>query len=70
MVNIFLVDGDTVVLRASSIPEFETMIDRFRMRIGEEGINGWVAKSGEPLNVPMFSARTRGTGTRRTWRKS
>ena len=59
MVNIFLVDGDTVVLRASSIPEFETMIDRFRMRIGEEGINGWVAKSGEPLNVPDVRQDTR-----------
>ena len=52
MVNIFLVEGDSVVLRACSIPEFEGRIDKLRMRIGQDGINGWVAKSGEPLNVP------------------
>jgi signal transduction histidine kinase/ActR/RegA family two-component response regulator len=52
MVNIFLVDGEDVVLRACSIPDFENRIDRLRMRIGQEGINGWVAKSGEPANVP------------------
>jgi signal transduction histidine kinase/CheY-like chemotaxis protein len=34
------------------MPEFEPRIDKLRMRIGHEGINGWVAKSGEPLNVP------------------
>jgi len=52
MVNIFLVDGEDIVLRASSMPEFEHRIDKLRLRIGQEGINGWVAKSGEPLNVP------------------
>ena len=52
MVNIFLVEGDDVVLRACSTPEFESRIDRLRMRIGQEGINGWVAQNGEPLNVP------------------
>ena len=52
MVNIFLVDGDVVVLRACSMPEFGNRVDVLRMRIGREGINGWVAQSGEPLNVP------------------
>ncbi len=52
MVNIFLVDGEKIVLRAASMPEFKDRIDSLRMRIGSEGINGWVAQSGEPLNVP------------------
>jgi len=52
MVNIFLVDGEDIVLRAASMPEFKHRIDRLRMSIGREGINGWVAQSGEPLNVP------------------
>jgi signal transduction histidine kinase len=52
MVNIFLVDGNDVVMRACSVPEFEHRIDKLRLRIGQEGIIGWVAKSGEPLNVP------------------
>ena len=52
MVNIFLVDGEDIVLRACTMPDFEHRVDRLRLRIGHEGINGWVAKSGEPLNVP------------------
>ena len=51
MVNIFLVDGEDLVLRACTLPEFAHRIGRLRMRIGREGINGWVAGSGEPLNV-------------------
>ena len=51
MVNIFLVDGQDLVLRACTMPEFTDRIDRLRMRLGREGINGWVAGSGEPLNV-------------------
>ena len=52
MVNIFLVEADDIVLRAATKPEFQARIDKLRMRIGREGINGWVAQSGEPLNVP------------------
>ncbi len=52
MVNIFLVDGPDLVLRACTMPEFEERIGRMRMRVGREGINGWVAAKGEPLNVP------------------
>ncbi len=52
MVNIFLVDGEEIVLRAASMPEFSDSIDKLRMGIGREGINGWVARSGESLNVP------------------
>jgi len=51
MVNIFLADGEDLVLRACSMPEFSQSIGMLRMKIGLEGINGWVAKSGEPLNV-------------------
>jgi len=52
MVNIFLVDGGDIVLRACTMPEFQARVGRLRMRIGREGINGWVAGAGEPLNVP------------------
>jgi signal transduction histidine kinase/putative methionine-R-sulfoxide reductase with GAF domain len=52
MVNIFLVDGGDIVLRACTMPEFDSRIGRLRMRVGREGINGWVAGTGEPLNVP------------------
>jgi len=59
MVNIFLVEGEEIVLRAASMHEFKDRIDSLRMRIGTEGINGWVAKSGEPLNVPDVRSDTR-----------
>jgi len=51
MVNIFLMDGEDLLLRASTMPEFSQSIDRLRMSLGRGGINGWVAGSGEPLNV-------------------
>jgi signal transduction histidine kinase/putative methionine-R-sulfoxide reductase with GAF domain/ActR/RegA family two-component response regulator len=51
MVNIFLVEGEDLVLRACTMPEFTRRIGHLRMRLGQEGINGWVAQSGEPLNV-------------------
>jgi len=43
-------DSDELVLRAVSSP-FETQIGRLRLKIGQEGITGWVAHSGEPLLV-------------------
>ncbi len=52
MVNIFLVDGDDLVLRACTMPEFIPRIGQLRMKLGAEGINGWVARHGEPANVP------------------
>jgi len=52
MVNIFLVDGEDLVLRACTMPEFVPRLDRLRLGIDREGINGWVAHAGEPANVP------------------
>ncbi|MGA2976842.1 MAG: ATP-binding protein [Spirochaetia bacterium] len=52
MVNIFLVDGDDIVARACTMPELQRCVDRLRLGIGREGITGWVAAHGEPLNVP------------------
>jgi len=52
-VDIFLVDEaqDHVVFKASSIPAFEKIWkeQHRQLRIGEEGMIGWVAQSGEPL---------------------
>jgi signal transduction histidine kinase len=52
LVNIFLVDGDAVVCRATTMPELEPYVGTLRLGIGREGIIGWVASHGEPLNVP------------------
>ena len=52
-VDIFLVDEvrDFLVFKASSISAFETIWKKRhrRFRVGEEGMIGWVAQSGEPL---------------------
>ncbi len=52
MVNLFLVDGDDIVCRASTMPELAPCIGTLRLRIGRQGITGWVAARGVPLNVP------------------
>ena len=59
MVNIFLVDGQDLVLRACTMPEFVPRIDHLRMGLGKEGINGWVAARGEPANVTDVRADPR-----------
>ena len=43
-------DSDELILRAVSSP-FETLMGHLRLKIGQEGITGWVAHSGEPLLV-------------------
>ena len=50
--SIHLVEADSneLILRASAGP-FEALVDRLRLKIGQEGISGWVARSGEPLLV-------------------
>lgn len=50
-VNISLVEGDYVVLRASSLISLRNSEGHIRMKIGMEGINGWVAEKGLPLLV-------------------
>ena len=58
--SILLVEAgsDKLILRAVSGP-FETQIDRLRLKIGQEGITGWVAHSGEPLLVNDVSHEPR-----------
>jgi len=51
-VIIMLVDGNDLVLKATTLPSIKALEDRLRLRIGSEGITGWVAGSGEPLLVP------------------
>ena len=54
-VNILLVEGDEVVLRASSLSSLKAHEGSISLKIGEEGINGWVAKMGLPLLVDDVS---------------
>ncbi len=50
-VAVFLVSGDELVLRASTHPAAPRYINAFRLKIGQEGICGWVAAAGRPLVV-------------------
>ena len=50
-VNLLLVEGDEIVLRAASWHALKVYEGVIRLKIGVEGINGWVAKNGESLLV-------------------
>ncbi len=50
-VNILLAEGEEIVLRASSLESLRSREGQIRLKIGVEGINGWVAKKGLPLLV-------------------
>ncbi|MGO9308441.1 MAG: GAF domain-containing protein [Spirochaetia bacterium] len=50
-VAVFLVSGDELVLRASTHPAAPRYLSAFRLKIGREGICGWVAAAGRPLVV-------------------
>jgi signal transduction histidine kinase len=52
MVNIFLVEGADIVVRACTMPELARYVDHLRLPIGGDGITCWVAAHGEALNVP------------------
>jgi signal transduction histidine kinase len=52
MVNIFLVDGEELVLAARSMPRLQNAVGTRRLKIGREGITGWVAAHNQPLNIP------------------
>jgi PAS domain S-box-containing protein len=54
-VGILIVEGDELVLRASTLHSVHTLSKKFRLKIGSEGICGWVAASGKPLLVPDVS---------------
>jgi signal transduction histidine kinase len=52
MVNIFLVEGAEIVLRACTMEELAVSVDRLHLPIGGEGITAWVAAHGKILTVP------------------
>jgi PAS domain S-box-containing protein len=57
--QVLLVADDHIVLAASTDPVLRPLEGRLRLRIGAEGITGWVAGSGEPLLVPDVSQEPR-----------
>ncbi len=61
-VNILLVEGEFVVLRATTLPAIQDHIGFIKLRIGKEGITGWVADTGEPLLIPDISKDDRYAG--------
>ncbi len=56
---VFLVSGDELVLRASTHPGASAHINSFRLKVGKEGICGWVAAEGRPLMVGDVSREPR-----------
>jgi diguanylate cyclase (GGDEF)-like protein len=54
-VFILLVDDNDIVLKASTHPSLQVLEGELRIKIGSEGITGWVASKGEPLIVPDVS---------------
>jgi PAS domain S-box-containing protein len=58
-VAIFLVDGEEIVLRASSHPVVRQHLGKIRLTIGTEGICGWVAAHGVPQVVDDVSREPR-----------
>jgi GAF domain-containing protein/HAMP domain-containing protein len=59
LVEIGLVEENEVVFRARAGRDWGSQFESFRLRIGEEGITGWVAAAGEPLLVPDVSQEPR-----------
>jgi signal transduction histidine kinase/ligand-binding sensor domain-containing protein len=61
-VAIGLIEADEVVYRVGAGELWDDPAFRFkpaRLKLGEEGISGWVAASGEPLLVPDVSSEPR-----------
>jgi PAS domain S-box-containing protein len=50
--QVLLVEGEDLVLTASTDPALQPLEGELRLRIGAEGITGWVAGNGEALLVP------------------
>ncbi len=50
-VAVFLTEGSDLVLRASTHPAAPHYLRRFKLKVGVEGICGWVAAAGVPLLV-------------------
>ena len=58
-VAVFLISGDELVLRASTHPAAPRHLNAFRLKVGQEGICGWVAAAGRPLVVGDVSREPR-----------
>jgi signal transduction histidine kinase len=61
-VGIGLIEGDEVVYRVGAGPLWDSPIFEFkppRLKVGKEGITGWVARHGGPLLVPDVSQDAR-----------
>ena len=52
IVEIALVEGDELVFKARAEPDSAAPFESFRLKVGEQGITGWVAATGEPILVP------------------
>ncbi|MDH4135840.1 MAG: GAF domain-containing sensor histidine kinase, partial [Anaerolineae bacterium] len=60
LVGIALVEGDELIFKAGAGGVWETpQFQPPRLKVGREGITGWVAQSGEPLLVPDVSQEPR-----------
>ena len=60
-VSIGLIEGDELVFKSSIGPGWNPPWDRptMKIKVGQEGITGWVAATGEPLLVPDVSLEPR-----------
>ena len=54
-VEIALIEGDDLVFKARARRNSPAPFESFRLKVGEQGITGWVAATGEPLLVPDVS---------------
>jgi GAF domain-containing protein len=59
LVEIGLVEEDDVVFKARAGRDQSSRFESFRLKVGKEGITGWVAAAGEPLLVPDVSQEPR-----------
>jgi two-component system nitrate/nitrite sensor histidine kinase NarX len=64
VVGIGLIEGDELVFRAgaAAFSDGSRLEEPLRIKVGEEGVSGWVAQSGEPLLVPDVSQEPRYLG--------
>ena len=54
-VEIGLIERGEVVFKARAGRDSADLFDSFRLKVGEEGVTGWVAATGEPLLIPDVS---------------
>jgi signal transduction histidine kinase len=59
IVEIGLIEGDELVFRAGAVRGNDSVFQNFQLKVGLEGITGWVAATGEPLLVPDVNQEPR-----------